>query len=79
MNTTTLNGTYGSHLTPCEVIVATDHRGASWYVVSGSVNVNRTYDELSDGVDVEILNDFDTATAKEPITTEEELLEFLED
>jgi len=67
-----VSGTYGSGKTLCTVFVASN--GADkWYVVEGSVNVNITLDEIEDGVDVEILSDYDMFTASEPINSLEEL------
>ena len=65
----TINGTYGGSKTACEIYT---HRG--WYVVKGSVNVNRTYDDLQDGIDVEEIQDYDFFTADKPINSEENLI-----
>jgi len=51
----------------------------NWYVCEGSVNVNATYDEISDGVDIELLNDYDMFTASEPINSLEELQKYVDD
>ena len=64
-----VSGTYGSQLTPCNVLV---HEG--WYCVEGSSNVNFTREELFDGVDVETLSDEDCFTAGEGINSIEELI-----
>jgi hypothetical protein len=65
-----LNGTYGSQETPCTVYY---YNG--WYCVDGSVNVNRTDETLSDGVDVELVNDYDCFTWNKPIESLDELIE----
>lgn len=67
------SGTYGSAKTPCNVFVY-----KRWYCVEGSCNVNRTYDEFFDGVDVEELADYDTMTSRQPINSLEELEEFVD-
>ena len=50
-----------------------------WYVCDGSVNVNKTYDDISDGVDIETLNDVDCFTASEPICSLEELIKAVDE
>lgn len=63
-----VNGFYGSQHTPCTV-----YYYEGWYCVEGSLNVNRTHDEVEDGVDVEELEDYDFFTASYPIYTLDEL------
>jgi len=63
MQTYETSGTYGSHQTPCDVLVYEGLHGVKWYCVQGSVNVNATYDDISHGVDVETLSDCDCFTA----------------
>jgi hypothetical protein len=72
MGTRTIEGTYGSSQTPCNIFVY-----RRWYVVEGSTGVNRacSEDELIDGVDVEEISDVDFFTWSREITTEEELEE----
>jgi hypothetical protein len=74
MKTYSVNGTYGSHKTPCEVFVFEKNSGLKWYAVNGSVMVNATYDEISEGIDVEGLADEDCFTWSSKIDSEEELL-----
>ena len=50
--------------------------GATWYAVRGSCNVNCTYDEVPDGVDVETLTDHDTGTAGAPINSADDMARF---
>lgn len=76
--TQTINGTYGSGLTPCQVFTHTERNGLTWYVVEGSINVNATYETLEDGTDVEVLQDVDTFTWSSPVESEEELLNAIE-
>lgn len=64
-----INGTYGSHYTPCTVFYY-----AGWYCVKGSKNVNRTHEELTDGVDVEMVEDYNCFTWSKPIDSLEELI-----
>jgi hypothetical protein len=44
-----------------------------WYCVDGSLTVNRTYENIEDGVNVEELSDYDCFTWSSPIESEEEL------
>lgn len=73
MNTYEINGTYGSSQTPCTVLVYEKRNGSKWYCVDGSCNVNLTYDDIEDGVDVEELNDLDCFTSSIEINTLNEL------
>lgn len=73
MATNTVTGTYGGSQTPCSVFTFTARNGATWYAVEGSSNVNCTYDQVSDGVDVEALSDHDMFTWPEGIHSEEDL------
>jgi len=50
-----------------------------WYVIEGSVNVNKTYDDLKEGVNVEAVEDVDCWTATEPINSLNELIAFIDD
>jgi len=68
-----LEGTYGSGKTPCTVLY---YNG--WYCVNGSQNVNRTHEELGDGVDVEEVSDYDCFTWSSPIDTIDELIQAVE-
>lgn len=70
-----VNGTYGSGKTPCTVFVAAPHWNVIWYVVKGSINVNRTNSGLYTGVDVEEIFDIDMFTASSPINSLSELEE----
>lgn len=73
VKTKTVQGTHGGALPPCKVFVASDHNGLNWYAVEGSQNVNATYEDLDNGVDVETLNDVDTFTWFGDIDSEETL------
>jgi len=70
-----VQGTYGSHKTPTTIYVAENSRGAKWYAAKGSKNVNRTFDDIEEGVDIETLRDCDTHIANQPINSLEELEE----
>lgn len=72
MSIFTIDGTYGSSKTPCDVFVY-ETNGGYWYCVEGSLNVNFTYDEMPQGVDVEELSDSDCFTWSSPIESEEDL------
>jgi hypothetical protein len=78
MKTTTISGTYGRAKTPCEIFVAENRDGSSWYAVEDSQNVNLTCDELADGVDIEELTDVDSFTWPKGIESEEALIEAIE-
>ncbi len=62
------DATYGSNQTPCTIFVED-----GWYCVDGSVNVNHSYCDFYDGIDVETIEDDDMFTASSPIESEEEL------
>ena len=78
MKFNTISGTYGSGKTPCQVFTATDRNGRTWYAVEGSCNVNRTYEELQPGVDVETVSDFDSFTWPDGVHDEDELEKAIE-
>lgn len=69
-----LKGFYGSGKTPCNVYY---YNG--WYAVEGSVNVNFTYDDVEDGIDVEELTDEDFFTSSFPIFSIEDLYNAVEE
>lgn len=75
METFELNGTYGSGKTPCTVLCAktSKNSNATWYAVEGSQNVNKTFDQLNNGVNVEELSDIDCFTWSKGINSLEEL------
>jgi hypothetical protein len=79
MKTYTVNGTYGSGKTPCEVFVFEKRSGLKWYAANGSQMVNATYDEIGEGVDIEELVDEDCFTWSSEIESEEELLTAVND
>ena len=74
MRTFEVSGTYGGSRTPCTVYCYETRRG-TWYAVEGSRNVNLTHEELSDGVDVEMLDDVDHFTAGRDIEDTDDLEE----
>ncbi len=78
--TTTINGFYG-HLrpNPCEVFIYENRNGSKWYVVEGGTIVNKTFDEIPEGTNVESLSDSDCFTWSSPINSEEELTNAVED
>jgi hypothetical protein len=78
-NTETISGTYRSQNTPTEIFLYHKRRGGTWYVCEGSKNVNFTYDEIKDGVNIEELRDDDIITSNSPIESEEQLRELIED
>ena len=80
-----IKGTYGSSHTPCTVFTY-----GGWYVVAGSVNVNRSHeieqyaqyatDRVINAVvvDVEMLSDYDCFTVQNPIESLEDLVNAVE-
>lgn len=68
-----ITGTYGSRKTPTTIYCYTDRTGATWYACEGSRNVNATYQEVEEGVDIEILADHDTMTVGNPIESCDDL------
>jgi len=68
----TVTGTYGSGKTPCEVFIYETPSG-NWYVVDGGSIVNCTWEDITDGVDVEEIQDFDCFTWTNGIYSPEEL------
>tara|TARA_R110000744_G_scaffold334569_1_gene439856 strand:- start:228 stop:467 length:240 start_codon:yes stop_codon:yes gene_type:complete len=75
--TRTINGTYGSGLTPCQVFIHKQN-GLTWYAVEDSMYVNATYETLEDGVDVEMVDDVDAFTWSDKINSEDELINAVE-
>jgi hypothetical protein len=69
MNHYEVQGTYGSSQTPCTIYVYDNRDGSKWYCVEGSKNVNKTNDDLDEGVDVEYVGDIDTFTCSEEINS----------
>jgi len=67
------SGFYGSHHTPCTVFCAQMRGGYTWYAVEDSKNVNCTFEEIEDGVDVELLDDHDYFYWSEGIADLEQL------
>ena len=73
MSTNTINGFYGSSHHPCTIYTLRNYDGSVWYTVDDSLNVNCTYDDIGEGVDIETIEDIDFFTAGEPICSETEL------
>lgn len=72
MKTSTIQGYYGK-ANACYIYVLEQSDGAKWYATEGSTNVNCTYDDLNQGVNVERVKDFDSFQADTPIDSEEAL------
>jgi hypothetical protein len=68
----TVSGFYGSHHTPTDVFCAADRHGLTWYVADGAQTVNATFDELTDGVNIELLTDIDCFTV-DPVNSLDDL------
>lgn len=73
-----ISGTYGSGYTPCTVFCI-DTGGGTWYCVEDSKNVNFTYEELQDGVDVETVSDDDHFYSDKPVASLAEFEQMIED
>lgn len=73
MNTYEISGFYGSGNTPCTIFCASTSRG-TYYAVEESYNVNYTYEDVIEGVNVEDIGDSDMFTSSLPIDS----LEILE-
>jgi len=71
--TKTVRGTYGSLNIPCNVFVYVN-RDMVWYAVEGSSNVNGTYEQIEDGVDIEKIHDCEYFSWKEDINSEDDLV-----
>lgn len=67
-----VQGYYGRG-TSTTIFVYEKRNGAKWYAVEGSVNINKTYDEIEQGVNVEELSDEDTLGADAPVNSLEDL------
>lgn len=77
--TKTVSGTYGSNCIKCDVIVYTDRNGLNWYAVEDSKNVNATYEDIEEGVNVEELEDVDCFYINSQINSEEDIMKAMED
>lgn len=75
--TDTIDGTYGSNQIPCNVITLQEGE-YTWYAVEGSSNVNLAPEMLSDGVDVETIQDIDGFNWPDGIDSEEVLIKAVE-
>ena len=75
--TRTISGTYGSNQTPCLVITLQEGE-YTWYAVKGSQNVNLAPELLSDGVDVETIQDVDCFTWPDGVNDENDLCDAVE-
>lgn len=65
MNIYEVNG-FSGRSTPCKVFVC-NYGGEWWYLVKGGRIFNATDDEISEGVNVEMLNDHDVLTTNEDV------------
>lgn len=79
MKTFTVTGTYGPQKSETFVFCATDPNGGTWYAAEGAQTVNRTFDEIRDGVDIEELSDIDCFTWSKGIESESELENAIQD
>jgi hypothetical protein len=49
-----------------------------WYCIEGSTNISRTDEVLEDGINVEIIDNYDFMTASRPVESIEDLIEEIE-
>lgn len=77
MNTSEINGFYGTN-NRTTIFVVENRSGSKWYCVEGSENVNKTFDLIEEGVNVETLTDCNTFHWEKPIYSVEELIEAIE-
>lgn len=80
LKTETIRAVYGSEHNECDAFIVhdIDDCGGKWYVIEGSQNVNYTMEDLSDGQDLELVEDMDVFTWKEDITSEGQAVEAVE-
>ena len=76
MNLYEVSGFYGTR-NRGTILVYETNGGKRWYCVEGSCNINCTYDEISDGTNVERLSDIDTMSSMDPIESVNELYDFV--
>jgi len=76
MNLYEVNGFYGNR-NRGTILVYETRSGKRWYCVEGSCNINCTYDEINEGVDVETISDIDTMSSREGIYSVNELYDFV--
>lgn len=74
-----VEGTYGSGKTPSTIFVAENRDGSRWYVAEGGTMVNKTYDDIQEGVNIEELSDDDVYTVSKKINSLSDLEASLED
>ena len=73
MNGKEIQGYYGGVRKIPTTIYTLQSKGGTWYAVEDSININFTYETLSDGVWVEEVTDVDFMTASAPINSLEDL------
>lgn len=74
-----VNIVYGSSHNKGIAFVKTTNGGYSrWYVVKGGTVVNKTCDKITEGCNVEELQDYDCMTSVKPINTLRQFEKFLE-
>jgi len=75
-----INCVYGSQHTIGTLFIYGDEINGYWYVVEGSVNINKTLQDLDVGtIDIETLEDVDVCTSQEPINSIEDLKRVVDD
>lgn len=56
MKSTHIAGYYGNRPNPADIFIL-EMNGGTWYAVEGSQNVNFTYEEIKEGINVESIVD----------------------
>ena len=73
-----INGFYGSGNTPSIVFVYENRDGSKWYACEDSVNVNKTFDDVYDGIHLDDLSDVDCFTWPRKVNSLDDMIEAVE-
>ncbi len=74
----TISGYYGSGNNKIDVFCAKMSDGLTWYVCDGAQTVNATYEDISEGANVEYISDSDCFTWPDGVESLEELRRSIE-
>lgn len=72
-----INITFGTNNQGVILVMDNERRGYSYYVQVGGTIVNQTYDTITEGMNIDEINDSHCLSSKEGINTLEELEDFL--
>lgn len=73
MNNYEVSGFYGTR--NAATIFVSERRNYTWYCVEGSTNINKTTEEIKDGINIESVHDIDYLSADNPVNSIEDLLQ----